>query len=101
MKKFAMMTLLLCSLSGAASAEQQIFNPYQTPRPLDLSVHETVQKQMEAQEMGTLRIYPGREAYGRNFGPIPRHPGDYRDAVDRGQWVSGRSNVGARSFTID
>jgi len=50
--------------------------------------------------MGSRRIYPGREAYGRDFGPLTRHPGDYRDAVDRGQWPAGGS-VGGRNFSID
>jgi hypothetical protein len=44
-------------------------------------------------------IYPGREQYGENYGSIPRHPGDYRDAVDRGSW-SGGGDAGARSFDI-
>jgi len=37
-------------------------------------------------QRGDGRLYPGREVYGRDFGPIPRHPGDYRDALDRGTW---------------
>lgn len=35
---------------------------------------------------GDGRLYPGRESYGRDFGSMPRHPGDYRDALDRGTW---------------
>lgn len=45
------------------------------------------------------RIYPGREYYGDNFGPIPRHPGDYRDALDRGSWSGRGGNTGSSNFS--
>ena len=48
-------------------------------------------------QQGDGRLYPGREVYGRDFGPIPRHPGDYRDALDRGAWQP-RPDGGSEGF---
>lgn len=101
MKKLAVMILAIVAISTAARAEQQVYNPYRTPNLVDPAVEEVREEQANIQQIGTLRVYPGREAYGRRFGPIPRHPGDYRDAVDRGSWASGKSQVGARAFSID
>lgn len=101
MKKLAAMIFAMLAMTGAAHAEQQIYNPYRTPNLVDPAVQEVREEQADIQQIGTLRVYPGREAYGRHFGPIPRHPGDYRDAVDRGAWVSGKTQVGVRSFNID
>lgn len=101
MKKLAVMTLALIAIAPAAQAEQQVYNPYRTPNLVDPAVEEVREEQANIQQIGTRRVYPGREAYGRSFGPIPRHPGDYRDAVDRGAWASGKTQVGVRSFNID
>lgn len=100
MKKTALMIVLLTGFPGIASAqERQVYSPYPTPTFTQEVVREVQQEQAQVQQVGTRRIYPGREAYGRNFGPIPRHPGDYRDAVDRGSWTGQTS--GSRSFSID
>ena len=105
MKKFALISAALVALSTPAFAqgrEQQVYNPYGTTTPVfaQEQTQAVMAERAEAQRMGTRRIYPGREAYGRAFGPLTRHPGDYRDAVDRGQWPAG-GEVGQRSFSID
>lgn len=104
MKKIILMTTAAMAVSTAAfaqSREQQVYVPYGTPQPVfSEQTVQTMDAQQQSQQMGARRVYPGREAYGRDFGPLTRHPGDYRDAVDRGQWPAG-GEVGARSFSID
>ncbi len=104
MKKLMMITALAMAVSTGAlaqSREQQVYNPYGSPQPVfSEQANQAVDAQQQVQQVGTRRIYPGREIYGRDFGPLTRHPGDYRDAVDRGQWPAG-GDVGARSFSID
>lgn len=103
--KFVLMTTAVLTVSTAAfaqSREQQVYNPYGAPQPVfSEGTVQTMDGYQQSQQVGTRRIYPGREAYGRDFGPLTRHPGDYRDAVDRGQWPAGGGNVGARAFSID
>lgn len=85
----------------AQSGEQQTYSIYGAGRP-NFQQQENAQMNnyIDSRQVGSRRIYPGREAYGRDFGPLTRHPGDYRDAVDRGQWPSG-GNVGSRNFSIE
>lgn len=104
MKKTVLMTMILMGVSGTAMADQQTYSPY------GVATNYAVQNQMDAQraanqqaqlynqQPGTYMIYPGREQYGEHFGPIPRHPGDYKDAVDRGTWSGGGD--ASRSFDI-
>lgn len=102
MKKILMMTVVLTGFSGAAMAqERQVYSAYPTPTFTQEVVREVQQEQAQVQRVGTRRVYPGRELYGRDFGPIPRHPGDYRDAVDRGAWTGGGNGAGSRSFSIE
>lgn len=85
----------------AQAREQQVYSIYSTGTPnFQQQEQQQVQNLQETNQMGSRRIYPGRENYGRNFGPLTRHPGDYRDAVDRGQWPAG-GPVGGRNFSID
>ena len=88
MKKALLMTAALMVVSGAGEArERQVYSPYpQANFNYDDSASSNVSPQAIAPQAGEGRLYPGREGYGREFGPIPRHPGDYRDAVDRGAW---------------
>ncbi len=85
--KYVMMAFVLMGVSGAAMAqERQVYDPsidYIIPIPMQQSA------QPVYVPPPAYRVYPGRENYGDNFGHIPRHPGDYRDAVDRGQWSAG------------
>lgn len=85
-------------IAAAQSREQQVYYPYALA-VRTTAAEEQIQTNQQAQNMGTLRVYPGREAYVNHFGPLPRHPGDYRDAVDRGQW--GTRSAGSRSFSVD
>jgi hypothetical protein len=93
--------MALSTTALAQSGEQQTYSIYGSARP-NFQQQENAQMNnyAESQQVGTRRIYPGREAYGRDFGPLTRHPGDYRDAVDRGQWPAG-GNVGSRNFSIE
>ena len=97
----ALMLALSAAETSAQSNEQQVYSIYSANRP-NFQQQEVQDGQdfQSTSQMGTRRIYPGREAYGREFGPLTRHPGDYRDAVDRGQWPAGGS-VGGRNFSID
>lgn len=102
MKRFLIVIAVLMGVSAPAfaqSREQQIYSPY---TPTNSTVRQYEQN-VDAQQIGAQRVYPGREAYGRDFGPLTRHPGDYRDAVDRGQWSGGGgfSQPGSRSFSIE
>jgi hypothetical protein len=102
MKKLILMTTAIMAVSTgsfAQSREQQTYSQYPQPVFSDMGAQQEVQQE-SGYEVGTRRVYPGREAYGRDFGPLTRHPGDYRDAVDRGQWPVG-GMIGARSFSID
>jgi hypothetical protein len=93
--------MALSTTALAQSGEQQTYSIYGSARP-NFQQQENAQMNSyaESQQVGSRRIYPGREAYGRDFGPLTRHPGDYRDAVDRGQWPAG-GNVGSRNFSIE
>ena len=103
MKQTLLMTAILTTLSaGSAMAEQQVYSPYGQATNYAAQNAYQAQEAIQAQQpqpQNTYMIYPGREQYGQRYGSIPRHPGDYRDAVDRGSW-SGGGNVGARSFDI-
>ncbi len=102
MKKIVLMTGILMSVSSAAMAERQTYSRYPTSTfATDPAIQQAQQQQapQSYEEPNTYRTYPGREQYGEHFGAIPRHPGDYKDAVDRGSWTGGGS-VGARSFDI-
>ena len=97
-----LMTVILMTVSGAAFADQQVYSPYGQPtnyaaQNAQAAEQATVSRQYR--KPNTYMVYPGREQYGQAYGPIPRHPGDYRDAVDRGSW-SGGGDIGARSFDI-
>ncbi len=106
MKKTVLMTAILMTVSaGSAMAESQVYNPYSTNpgyysynSPNVQSAQQALTNQQRYEQPNTYMIYPGREQYGQNYGSIPRHPGDYRDAVDRGSWSGGGS--GSRSFDI-
>lgn len=101
MKRIIMIILGVAGFSGAAMAqERQVYSPYPAP-VFTQQQAEQIEDQVDMQRVGTRRVYPGRELYGTNFGPMPRHPGDYRDAVDRGAWTGGGSAVGSRSFSIE
>lgn len=101
MKKTVLTTAILMTLSTAAMAERQVYSPYPQPTFYDSENTQAAGQAMPEQryyQPNQRMIYPGREQYGDNFGTIPRHPGDYRDAVDRGTWTGG--GVGSRSFDI-
>lgn len=89
---------LFLSLSHlpAQAQERQVFSPYPQPTfmndPSGAAAGQAMSNRYQGQSNGYM-IYPGREQYGQNFGYIPRHPGDYRDAVDRGQWTGGGGAV--------
>lgn len=102
MKNTVLMTIALMTVSGVALAEQQTYSRYgqatnyaaqnsQMPQPV-------YGQQQQYQQPNQYMIYPGREEYGTSYGRIPRHPGDYRDAVDRGSWSGGGD--ASRSFDI-
>lgn len=93
MKKILWMTVLAMTLSTAAMAdEQQVYSPYPQPTfgndSQGASAGQSAGGQSSAPQ-NQYMVYPGREQYGDRYGYIPRHPGDYRDAVDRGQWEGG------------
>lgn len=104
MKKTVLMTVILMGVSGVALAEQQTYSrygvatDYAMQNQFDAQQAASQQSQMYNQQPNTYMVYPGREQYGENFGSIPRHPGDYRDAVDRGTWTGGGD--ASRSFDI-
>lgn len=104
MRMIALSVALLALFTAdafAQSHEQQVYSAHSGGRPnLQQQEIQQMRNYQENNDMGSGRIYPGREAYGRNFGPLTRHPGDYRDAVDRGQWPAG-GTVGGRNFSID
>ena len=90
MKKAALITtalIALCFAQDANARERQVYSQYPEPNFYDGDTGQGyTAPQYHAPQAGDGRIYPGREVYGREFGPLPRHPGDYRDAVDRGTW---------------
>ena len=93
--------VLSATAALAQNNEQQVYSIYSSARPnLQQQEVQQMRNYQETNQMGARRIYPGRENYGRDFGPLTRHPGDYRDAVDRGQWPAG-GPVGGRNFSID
>lgn len=93
---------LFATDASAQNDERQIYSIYTRQASPNLQQQEIQQMQDYQQEyrMGSRRVYPGRENYGRDFGPLTRHPGDYRDAVDRGQWPAG-GPAGGRNFSVD
>lgn len=120
-KTVLMIAILLMGASVPAMAESQIHNPYATdvtgsPYNNVVVVPQSAVKNRRSHSKhygrntaayslnpNTYMTYPGREQYGQNYGPIPRHPGDYRDAVDRGAWSAGGGGIGGagnRSFDI-
>jgi len=102
MKKLIVMIVALIAVSGAARAEQQVYSPYPQPsfaNDPDMQQTYSNMQQQYARTPNTYMVYPGREQYGQHYGAIPRHPGDYRDAVDRGSW-SGGGMPARRSFDI-
>jgi len=105
MMKFAVPALIaVMALPLSAQAqqqrEQQVYPAYPNVVFVEPAAGQAMEEELQGQQMGTLRTYPGREVYGKRFGPIPRHPGDYKDAVDRGQW-NGGGGYGQRAFDID
>lgn len=94
MKKAILMIVVLMGVSGPVMAqEQQVYSSYP---PLAFQPAPQPSPQQMYMDAHRNRIYPGREMYGDNFGPIPHHPGDYRDAVDRGQWSAGEPHYNSR-----
>ncbi len=99
--------IVVMAPANARAQESQVYNPYPPTNFVDPNGVAQVAPQaggMYAQQVESYqnppryRVYPGRERYGQGFGPIPRHPGDYRDALDRGQFSSGNSAPGAPLF---
>lgn len=95
---------ILMAVSGAARAESQIYSPYGVATNYAAQTTPQIFNDPAAQPApaaNSYMVYPGREEYGDRFGRIPRHPGDYRDAVDRGSWPSGGGEAaGSRAFDI-
>lgn len=92
MKKAILTIAILLSVSTPSMAQEQQVYPYypNLPPPVYAPMPQPSAQEMYV-EAHRNRVYPGREMYGDEFGNIPHHPGDYRDAVDRGQWSGGRS----------
>lgn len=89
MKNILIMTGILMSVSLPSMAqEQQVYSPYPQPSFSNSSDGGAV-AYGQAQNPNQYMVYPGREQYGQRYGYMPRHPGDYRDAVDRGSWTGG------------
>lgn len=93
MTRFILTTALIAGFAMPAFAqEQQVYSPYAMSNSGgDYNGSALAQQYgtVQQQAPNTYRVYPGRENYGENFGYMTRHPGDYRDAVDRGQWEGG------------
>ena len=105
MKNVLLMTGIILAFSTNAMAqvkERQVYSPY--PQPVMNEAQDASSSTGSAvnryEQLHPNRVYPGREGYGSHYGPIPRHPGDYRDAVDRGQWSSG-TNKPNSLFSVD
>lgn len=75
--------MLLLAPAAADAQERQVYYP--APALVEPG-YGTGEVQQTPQ---AYRVYPGRENYNDNYGYLPRHPGDYRDAVDRGAWTGG------------
>ena len=92
MKKAAIFTIAVlitfCFASQAEANRRQRYATSPQPSFYDSSTGEAYSAAPVYQppREGDGRLYPGRESYGRDFGAIPRHPGDYKDALDRGAW---------------
>ncbi len=102
MRFIVLVSALVVSALNAAQAqqsEQQVFYPYAQPAYLS-EAPQTAAQQQAPTNPNRYMVYPGREQYGQDYGYIPRHPGDYRDAVDRGQWEGGGgASMPRRSFS--
>ena len=101
MTRILLFLTALTITAGTAHAqqrEQQVFSPY--PQPSIVYSQEPVAAgRAPSPSQNRYMVYPGRENYGDRYGYIPRHPGDYRDAVDRGQWEGGGgASMPRRSF---
>ena len=97
---FVFIVSIILSSGAVQAQEQQVYNPFAPTAYQSAAKQQSQQQNIETQQIGARRVYPGREIYGDEFGPMPRHPGDYRDAVERGQWTGG-GQAGARSFPIE
>lgn len=100
MKKILIMTGVLLAVSlPAAAQEQQVYSPYPQANFSNDGGYNSYGQQQAAQNPNQYMVYPGREQYGERYGYMPRHPGDYRDAVDRGSWTGGGgARMPRRSF---
>ncbi len=104
MNKYLAAALAILIACPAAAQAQEYYYPQQNFSP-DGNVAQVAPQAGYVQPAETYgapnnyRIYPGREYYGESFGPIPRHPGDYRDALDRGGWSGRGGNTGSRNFS--
>lgn len=95
----ALAVLILIPLTARAQ-EQQVYYPQQDFYPDAGYAQVSPQAGGYRAAPNNYRVYPGREYYGENFGPIPRHPGDYRDALDRGSFSGRRGgNTGSSNFS--
>lgn len=83
---FFALALVMLPLSAMAQ-ERQTYDIY-AARSFDPNTN-GIGNNGSAAQPNEYRTYPGRESYGENYGYIPRHPGDFKDAVDRGQWEGG------------
>lgn len=89
MKNILLMAGFLCVTALPAGAqERQVYSMYPTPNFSNNSQGGSA-SDSQSQQPNRYMTYPGREQYGDQYGYMPRHPGDYRDAVDRGQWEGG------------
>lgn len=100
MKKILIMTGVLLAVSlPAAAQEQQVYSPYPWANFSNDGGYDSYGQQQAVQIPNQYMVYPGREQYGERYGYMPRHPGDYRDAVDRGSWTGGGgARMPRRSF---
>lgn len=90
MTKLITTMAFIMTFAAPALAESQIYYPNNlTNYPGDAVPAQVSAQSQEEQIPNTYRVYPGREQYGDAYGYLPHHPGDYRDAVDRGQWEGG------------
>jgi hypothetical protein len=87
-KMILMMGLILAVSAPAMAQERQVYSPYPQPTFQNSTDGGAMAYQYQ-QTPNHYMVYPGREQYGQRYGYMPRHPGDYRDAVDRGSWTGG------------
>jgi hypothetical protein len=97
MKKAVFAALAVMLSSPVLAQEQQVYSPYPQPNFMQ-DVYGGQQQTQNTEPPPMYRIYPGREQYGERYGYIPHHPGDYRDAVDRGQWNAGEPYISPRAY---